>query len=90
VRHDGQGVFAGLPTPLAAMRYHSLIVEEEGLPDCLVPTAWSADEGEGQEMMAMRHESLPIEGVQFHPESIGTPHGKAMLGNFLSRIRHPA
>jgi anthranilate synthase component 2 len=86
VRHDGAGLFAGLPTPLTAMRYHSLIVEEQGLPDELIPTAWSADESEDAEMMAMRHAELPIEGVQFHPESIGTPHGKAILANFLSRI----
>ena len=84
VRHDGDGVLAGLPSPFTAMRYHSLIVESEGLPAELVPTAWSADEGWGTEMMAMRHVSLPIHGVQFHPESIGTPAGKTILRNFLA------
>jgi anthranilate synthase component II len=83
VRHDGTGLFAGLPSPLTAMRYHSLIVAAEGLPAELEPTAWSADEGWGKEMMAMRHRSLPIYGVQFHPESIGTPTGMSLLGNFL-------
>ena len=83
VRHDGHGILAGLPVPMTAMRYHSLIVASEGLPDCLEPTAWSADEGWGPEMMAMQHRDLPIHGVQFHPESIGTPDGKRLLGNFL-------
>jgi len=83
VRHDGRGVLEGLPVPLTAMRYHSLIVEEQGLPACLEATAWSADEGWGPEMMAMRHRDRPIHGVQFHPESIGTPHGKQLLANFL-------
>ena len=87
VRHDGRGVFEGLSSPLTAMRYHSLMVEESGLPDVLIPSAWSADEGLGGEMMAMRHARLPVEGVQFHPESIGTPEGKAMLRNFLAMAR---
>jgi anthranilate synthase/aminodeoxychorismate synthase-like glutamine amidotransferase len=90
VRHDGARIFAGVPSPLTAMRYHSLIVEEQGLPAELVPTAWSADEGQGVEMMAMRHSTLPIEGVQFHPESIGTPHGKLILRNFLASTRASA
>ena len=83
VRHDGSGVFAGLASPLTAMRYHSLIVKEEGLPTDLMPQAWSADQGFGEEMMAMRHRELPIHGVQFHPESIGTPEGMKLLENFL-------
>jgi len=83
VRHEGRGVFEGLPTPLTAMRYHSLIVEEQGLPDALRPLAWSADEGWGAEMMAMQHTARPVHGVQFHPESIGTPDGKRLLANFL-------
>jgi anthranilate synthase component 2 len=83
VRHEGRGVLTGLPSPFTAMRYHSLIVEEEGLPAELVPTAWSADEGWGSEMMAMQHASLPIHGVQFHPESIGTALGMTILRTFL-------
>lgn len=86
VRHDGRGLFAGLPSPLTAMRYHSLIVEEEGLPGALRPAAWSDDEGWGAEMMAMEHQELPIHGVQFHPESIGTPNGKQLLANFLQSV----
>ena len=86
VRHDGDGVLAGVPSPFTAMRYHSLVVEEEGLPGELIPTAWSQDKGEEPEMMAMRHASLPIHGVQFHPESIGTPAGKDILRNFLELL----
>ena len=82
VAHDGHGILAGLPSPFTAMRYHSLVVE--ALPDELEPTAWSADEGWGRELMAMQHRRLPIHGVQFHPESIGTPAGKALLRNFLA------
>lgn len=66
------------------MRYHSLIVNEAGLPAELEPQAWLADQGFGEEMMAMRHRTLPIHGVQFHPESIGTPEGMRLLENFLS------
>jgi anthranilate synthase/aminodeoxychorismate synthase-like glutamine amidotransferase len=87
VRHDNDGILEGLPSPLTAMRYHSLIVDDAGLPGDLVPTAWSMDEGWGREMMAMRHARLPIYGVQFHPESVGTPHGKAILANFLRLAR---
>ena len=86
VRHDGEGVFAGIESPFTAMRYHSLIVEEEGLPAELMPAAWSSDEGWGSEMMAMRHRTLPIHSVQFHPESIGTPLGMALLKNFLAAV----
>jgi len=79
VEHTGAGVFAGLPSPFIATRYHSLAVEREMLPDCLEVTAWTAD----GEIMGMRHKTMPIEGVQFHPEAILTEHGHAMLKNFL-------
>ena len=80
IHHDGKGIFAGLPNPFAGMRYHSLIVDEETLPDCLAITA-RTDEGE---LMAIRHKTLPVEGVQFHPESIMTPAGIRLLQNFMS------
>jgi anthranilate synthase/aminodeoxychorismate synthase-like glutamine amidotransferase len=86
VRHVGRGLFAGLPSPLTAMRYHSLIVEQQGLPAELEPLAWSADEGWGEEMMAVQHRRLPVHGVQFHPESIGTPQGMRLLDNFLGSL----
>ncbi len=79
VRHDGRGVFAGLPSPLEAMRYHSLTVERASLPACLVVTA-ETDDGV---IMGLRHVALPLEGLQFHPESIGTPDGGQMMRNFL-------
>ena len=78
VTHDGRGVFAGLPSPYTATRYHSLIVED--IPACL-PVNATADDGS---VMGFRHESLPIHGVQFHPESIATEHGHALLANFLA------
>ena len=78
VEHDGEGVFAGLPSPLVVGRYHSLVVDPE-LPDCLHATAHG-----GGVLMAMRHRDLPAEGVQFHPESVLTPEGKKLLENFLS------
>jgi para-aminobenzoate synthetase component II len=81
VRHDGRGVFAGVPNPFEAMRYHSLIVDEKSLPACLEVTA-STEQGE---LMGLRHRSLPLEGVQFHPESIMTPHGILILKNFIAR-----
>ena len=84
VRHGGQGVLRGLPSPFTAMRYHSLVIEPDSLPMNLEPTAWSADEGWGSELMAVRHREAPIHGVQFHPESIGTALGKDMLRNFLA------
>ena len=80
VTHDGKGVFASLPTPFDAMRYHSLIVEEVSLPDCFEITA-RTDQGE---LMGIRHKTLPVEGVQFHPESIMTPDGVQLLKNFVS------
>jgi len=79
IAHTGVGVFTGLPTPFEATRYHSLAVERASLPDCLEVTAWTVD----GEIMGLRHKTLPVEGVQFHPESIATEHGHAMLRNFL-------
>ena len=81
VAHTGVGVFAGLPTPFEAARYHSLAVERSSLPECLEVTAWTVD----GEIMGLRHRTLPVEGVQFHPESIATEHGHTMLRNFLAR-----
>jgi len=86
IRHEGKGVFAGLPDPFEATRYHSLVVEQSSLPDCLEVTAWTEHaDGSIDEIMGLRHRTLPIEGVQFHPESILTEHGHAMLRNFLSQ-----
>ncbi|MFN7778997.1 MAG: aminodeoxychorismate/anthranilate synthase component II [Betaproteobacteria bacterium] len=79
VEHRGVGVFAGLPSPFTAARYHSLAVARAGLPECLEVTAWTAD----GEIMGLRHKTLAVEGVQFHPESIATEHGHALLRNFL-------
>jgi anthranilate synthase/aminodeoxychorismate synthase-like glutamine amidotransferase len=79
VHHDRRGVFAGLPDPLTATRYHSLVVERESLPDCLEVSA----ESEDGEIMGLRHRSLRVEGVQFHPEALLTEHGHAMLKNFI-------
>lgn len=86
IRHFGTGVFAGLPTPLQGTRYHSLVVERASLPDALEITAELAD----GTIMGLRHTSLPIEGVQFHPESIRSEHGHAMLQNFLNHVSEPA
>ncbi len=79
ILHNGTSVFAGIPCPFEATRYHSLIVKRETLPDCLAVTAWT---GEG-EIMGLMHKEHPVHGVQFHPESILTQHGKQMLANFL-------
>ena len=85
VYHSQQGVFAGLPSPFTATRYHSLIVARESLPECFEITAWTQHaDGSMDEIMGLRHKTLPIEGVQFHPESILTEHGHAMLKNFLT------
>ena len=85
VFHTGKGVFAGLPSPFEATRYHSLVVEQSSLPDCLEVTAWTENaDGSREEIMGLRHRTLPVQGVQFHPESILTEHGHAMLQNFLS------
>ncbi|MGQ5523960.1 anthranilate synthase component II [Chitinimonas sp. PSY-7] len=79
VSHTDVGTFKNLPSPFTATRYHSLVIERESCPDCLEITAWT-DDGE---IMGVRHKTLPIEGVQFHPEAILTEHGHQMLGNFL-------
>lgn len=79
IRHKSAGVFRGLPNPLTATRYHSLVIDKQSLPDCLDVTAWT-DDGE---IMGVRHKELAIEGVQFHPESILTEKGHELLGNFL-------
>ena len=84
IQHRGGGVFAGLPTPFTATRYHSLVVRRERLPDCLEVTAWTGSEQEVDDLMGLRHRQHPIEGVQFHPESIFTDHGHDLLRNFLA------
>ncbi|MFO8153675.1 anthranilate synthase component II [Thioalkalivibrio sp.] len=87
VFHSGLGVFQGLDNPFEATRYHSLVIEQDSLPDCLEITAWTRDEsGTVDEIMGVRHRSLPVEGVQFHPESILTRHGHDLLRNFLKRL----
>ena len=86
IRHRGKGVFAGLPDCFEATRYHSLVVDKATLPECLEITAWTEnDDGSMEEIMGLRHRSHPVEGVQFHPESILTQHGHALLKNFLQR-----
>ncbi|WP_375258129.1 anthranilate synthase component II [Citreimonas sp.] len=80
MHHDGAGVFAGLPSPFSATRYHSLVVRRADLPDCLTVTA-ALEDGT---IMGLQHRDLPIHGVQFHPESIASAHGRALVGNFLS------
>ena len=85
VHHAGQGVFAGLPSPFAATRYHSLVIAPDSVPDELEVTAWTEDEaGERVEIMGVRHREHAVEGVQFHPESIESEHGHRLLGNFLA------
>jgi anthranilate synthase component 2 len=86
IHHRGAGVFSDLPSPFAATRYHSLIVARDGLPDALEVTAW-LDDGT---IMGLRHRHHPIEGVQFHPESIASEHGHALLRRFLDRAKTPA
>ena len=84
ILHNGKGVFDGLESPLNATRYHSLVAEQETLPDCFEVTAWTNDEsGNIEEIMGVRHRTLNVEGVQFHPESILTEHGHQMLNTFL-------
>ncbi|WP_191601037.1 anthranilate synthase component II [Marinomonas algicola] len=86
VYHNGRSVFTGLPNPHIATRYHSLVVDQQTLPDCLEITAWTQDDsGNMDEIMGLRHTSLQVEGVQFHPESILTQSGHALLANFLAR-----
>ncbi len=91
VAHLHHRLFDGLPSPFEAMRYHSLVVAPAGLPDELEVTAWSDDRPAGSEIMALCHRELPVYGVQFHPESVGTVHGRQILANFLelARGRHP-
>jgi anthranilate synthase/aminodeoxychorismate synthase-like glutamine amidotransferase len=84
VAHRGHPLFEGIPSPFEAMRYHSLVVSPDGLPEELEITAWSDDRAEGSEIMGLSHESLPVHGVQFHPESVGTAVGKRILANFLA------
>lgn len=86
VRHDGTGVFAGMPDDFAATRYHSLVVVENTVPDCLQVSAWSCDD---RYVMGLRHRWLPIESVQFHPESIRTDHGLRMIENFIAGCAVP-
>ena len=84
IRHRGEGVFRGLSDPFEATRYHSLVIERESLPDCLEITAWTErEDGAMEEIMGIRHKDLPVEGVQFHPESILTRQGHDLLRNFL-------
>ena len=86
IHHNDGGVFHGLPNPLEATRYHSLVIEQDSLPDCLEVTAWTQDEkGELDEIMGVRHKTLAVEGVQFHPESILTGCGHDLLRNFLEQ-----
>ena len=88
VVHDQDELFDGIPSPFTAMRYHSPVVEPHSLPECLVITAMSADRpGDQVEIIAMKHRDFPIYGVQFHPESIGTDHGKRLLENFLRVVQ---
>jgi anthranilate synthase/aminodeoxychorismate synthase-like glutamine amidotransferase len=86
VAHRGHPLFRGIPAPFEAMRYHSLVVSPDGLPGELEVTAWSDDRAEGSEIMALCHRSLPLFGVQFHPESVGTAPGKRLLANFLELV----
>ncbi|CAM3781038.1 aminodeoxychorismate/anthranilate synthase component II [Cytobacillus oceanisediminis] len=83
IYHDGKTIFKGLPNPFPATRYHSLIVKKETLPSCLEVSAWTAE----GEIMALRHKKLPVEGVQFHPESIMTTAGKELLQNFINHYK---
>ena len=87
VQHTGHPIFDQIPSPFEAMRYHSLVVSPTGLPPELEITAWSADRPAGSEIMALCHRTLPVYGVQFHPESVGTGHGKRILTNFLALAR---
>lgn len=88
VYHNNVGMFAGLPNPVRTTRYHSLVIEQSSLPECLEITAWTQDaDGNLDEIMGVRHKTLPIEGVQFHPESILTEQGHDMLKNFLEQSK---
>jgi anthranilate synthase/aminodeoxychorismate synthase-like glutamine amidotransferase len=83
VQHDGRTIFKDLPSPLTATRYHSLIVQEQGLPKDLEISAYATENGGSRVIMGLRHKQLPVEGVQFHPESVLTGEGKRLIGNFL-------
>ncbi len=83
VRHDGEGIFDGIPSPFEVARYHSLVTDASALPDELEPVAWSSDREDEGEIQAMRHRAFPVWGVQFHPESLFSQHGKRLLRNFL-------
>ena len=86
IHHRGEGVFAGLPSPYNATRYHSLVIDKDNLPECLELTAWTENEDGGiEEIMGVRHKTLDVEGVQFHPESILTEYGHELLANFIKR-----
>lgn len=86
IHHSGEGVFAGLPSPIESTRYHSLVVAREGLPECVAVTAWTRlPDGELDEIMGLKHRTLDVEGVQFHPESILSECGHRLLANFLRR-----
>jgi anthranilate synthase/aminodeoxychorismate synthase-like glutamine amidotransferase len=86
VQHDGKTIFRGLPSPLTATRYHSLIVKEENLPETLEVSGWTSDGTGSRTIMGLRHRKFPIEGVQFHPESVLTTEGKQLIRNFLALI----
>ncbi|MEQ8331245.1 MAG: aminodeoxychorismate/anthranilate synthase component II [Longimicrobiales bacterium] len=83
IRHDGTGLFEDLPQPVEVTRYHSLVTDETVLPDVLVPVAWSVDDADAGEVQAMKHRTLPLWGVQFHPESLFSEGGRTLLANFL-------
>lgn len=86
IAHRAEGIFAGIPTPFRVARYHSLVVAPESLPDQLEVMAWTDEAGYEDEIQALRHRTFPVWGVQFHPESIASEHGKVLLGNFLSLL----
>ncbi len=84
VRHTGAGIFEGIPSPFTVARYHSLVTDQSALPEELVPVAWSDADGDASEVQAIRHRKYPLWGVQFHPESLFSEHGKVLLGSFLT------
>ncbi len=84
ISHEGEGVFRQLPDGFTATRYHSLVIDPDSMPDCLAVTAWTETDDGVREIMGVRHRELPVEGVQFHPESILTEHGHTLLGSFLA------
>ena len=86
MHHNGKGVFSGLPSPFEATRYHSLVVDQNSIPDSLDVTAWLED----GTVMGLSHRELPMHGVQFHPESIASEHGHALLKNFVNEMKVPA